>query len=79
METQIQEQNQLLTNADATQREGEIAHDLELRRLRFEIERLNRELQAAKDQTHATATEFQKYKVAGSKGEERETSRYDDS
>lgn len=57
------ELQRLLTNAEATQRENDISHDLELRRLRFELEQQGRDLQAAKEEAQSTAVEFQKYKV----------------
>ena len=59
----VQELQRLLTNAEASQRENDIAHDLELRRLRLELEQQARDLQASKDQAQDLSVEFQKYKV----------------
>ena len=55
--------NSLLTNAEASQREAEMAHELELRRLQLELENKTRELNAAKEQMNDVGAEFQKYKV----------------
>lgn len=63
LQAEVQEMNSLLTNAEASQREAEMAHELELRRLQLELENKTRELNAAKEQMNDVSAEFQKYKV----------------
>lgn len=63
LQAEVQELTGLLTHAEATQREAEMAQDLELRRLQLELETRSRELATAKEQVQLVNVDFQKYKV----------------